>query len=208
MPGSVPTLEPGERDVVRLSVNATGLAAGEHTARFNVMPFTGRDKDVWIPVTLVVPAYQVAIDAGGPGAGTWAADQPYENGWGYEDTGTRVVSTTKAIAGTEDDDLYRTARAGDQTYRFTGLPDGTYRADLSFAEIEGATARKRRVDITADGQTVYAALDIAALAGRNTALDRSFTVVVDDGELRVSLTARTGSLRPLLAGLRLTHVGA
>ena len=210
VPDRIPDIPPGGQATVRLSVDATGVPAGDHYAQFSIMPATGRGLDTWIPVTLSVPAYARAVDVGGRGLTGWGADQPYSTatGWGYDATGTTTLSTSRAIAGTDADSLYRTARAGNQTYRFTGLPDGTYRVDLAFAEIENVKPRQRRFDVTANGQPVLSALDVAALAGRDAALDRSFTVTVSGGELRVSLTALPKSLRPLLNGLRITHVGA
>ena len=48
------------------------------------------------------------------------------------------------IAGTDDDRLYQDQRAGMSDYRFA-VPDGTYRVDLSFAEMQLPEGRRPRV---------------------------------------------------------------
>ena len=114
---------------------------------------------------------------------TWVADEGFNTG--------AIARVDAAIAGTEDDELYRTNRydkstVPELTYAFE-VPNGDYRVNLHFAETwsNGWTPGKRVFDVRIEGLEVDKALDVFALAGANTALVRSYTTRVEDGKLQI-----------------------
>ena len=56
-----------------------------------------------------------------------------------------------------------------------------------------------------EGNAVLSNLDVYALVGKNTALDRSFTVVVTDGVLDVSFIAQRGD-KPIINAILVTEM--
>ena len=156
---------------------------------------------------LLVPAFSTEaaptvvrrIDAGGNGDYTdtsgsvWVRDSAYTaEGYGY--LGGATTRVRSAIAGTADDTVYQSVRRGTSfEYRFD-VPNDAYTVTLKFAEVEsGSFGVGRRVfGVSIEGQSVLSAFDIYAQAGANTALDRSFTVVLTDGSLNVVFTRTTG----------------
>ena len=69
-----------------------------------------------------------------PPAITYATDQAFTpGGFGYIGRDDRV--DRPGIAGTDRDALYQDLRTGMSDYRFA-VPNGTYRVDLSFAELQ------------------------------------------------------------------------
>lgn len=201
------TLAPGAQGRIPVRANVTGLAPGVHTGQLRLTSNGGRaaESGRTVPVTLVVPAYATAVDAGGPGTADTVADRPFATNPGYGFTAGTTVSTTSPIGGTEADALYQTARTGDHAYRFTGLPAGVYEVRLDLAEIEGVKAGDRRFDVGVNGTRTWVGLDVAAIAGQKTALVRTVTVTVGGGELRVDLTRNGGRKPPLLNGITVTH---
>ena len=87
--------------------------------------------------------------------------------------------------------LYRTERwdgnaAPELQYAFT-VPNGSYEVRLHFAEnFSGAFGVGKRVfSVQVEGVTALANLDVYAAAGPNTALVRSVTTTVSDGQLNI-----------------------
>ena len=166
-----------------------------------------------MPVRLIVSAYQQGFNDGGSaytdGIGDpWAADRAYTaaNGSGYVQSPPKTVTTISPIAGTTDDPLYQAARISPMTYRFTGLPAGTYQVELRFAEIQNKRAGQRQFDVIVNGTPFLIAFDIAALAGKNTALDRTlFVPVTAGGEINVQAAARRSFGDPIINAVRVTH---
>ncbi|MFH9726017.1 carboxypeptidase regulatory-like domain-containing protein [Streptomyces sp. NPDC017254] len=170
---------------------------------------SGRDPVIEIPLKIVVPAYQAALDTGATGSITdlrgdsWGPDQAYKAGsYGYIGSGS-TTSTKKTISGTDEQGLYRTARTGAQEYRFDNVPNGVYRIELGFAEVSGTRPGARVVDLLAEGREFVPNLDIALEAGTFTALDKTITVEVTDGQLNVRLSAIHG--KSLVNSLRVTQ---
>ncbi len=96
----------------------------------------------------------------------------------------------KAIAGTEEDNLYQTCRYDLKGYRLA-VPNGSYRASLKFCEPHFDTRGKRVCDITLQGKTVLKQFDIFARVGRFAACDRTFDgIEVTDGRLRIDIINR------------------
>ncbi|TMR98534.1 S8 family serine peptidase [Nonomuraea basaltis] len=194
-------LAKGQAVTLRVTVSSAGLAPGTvREGRLLVESASGRQPDIEIKVTVVVPKHQVAIDAGGSksltdsSGDTWTADRKYVQGsHGYVATQQRTQSTSRTIAGTEDQALFRTAREGMLEYRFDGVPAGTYTVELDFAEIRNTQMGKRVFDVLVEGQLAIPALDLALEAGTYTAVTRQYTVKVTDGQLNVRFATREGS---------------
>ncbi|MFE1803307.1 S8 family serine peptidase [Streptomyces sp. NPDC059533] len=206
--GDLPT---GAKAPVTLTVDTTGLAPGSVlTADLKITSASGRTPDLTVPVKVVVPRYQVALDAGSNSASTdvlgdaWSPDRKYTAGsYGYQGNGS-TLDTNRAITGTQDQRLLRTAREGMYEYRFDNVPNGTYTVELGFAELSSTKPNKRVFDVLAEGRQVLPSLDIALEAGTYTALTRTYTVMVTDGVLNVRFVTHTGFGKPLLNTLRVT----
>jgi len=93
------------------------------------------------------------------------------------------------IAGTGDP-VYRTARTGMFGYRLP-LANGTYRVTLKFAS--PSRPGSDIFNVNAERLRKIASLDVAAEAGRNTALDKAFSVQVADGVLDLEFVPQLGS---------------
>ncbi|WP_219994686.1 carboxypeptidase regulatory-like domain-containing protein [Actinokineospora spheciospongiae] len=212
VPGSA-TLKPGQQQDITVRVDPTGLLPGVHQAAVTLTTNAGRTPTLVVPVTLVVPAYRTGVDVGATAghtdraADSWVADRAWTpGGYGYLSNGP-VVTTKKAIAGTEDDTLFQTQRESAGGYRFDALPAGTYQVELSFAELKPAiVAGKRVFDVSLNGTKVLANHDIAATVGTLTADTREFWVTVPEGgSISVELAALRGKQPPVVNSIRLTH---
>lgn len=206
--GDLPT---GATVPLVLSVDTTGLTPGSVlTAAVNITSASGRTPVLTVPVKVVVPRYQVALDAGSGYASTdtlgdaWSPDRKYTAGsYGYQGSGS-VQSTGRTIAGTDEQRLFRNAREGMYEYRFDNVPNGTYTVELGFAELSSTKPNKRVFDVLAEGTQVLPSLDIALEASTYKALTRTYTVTVTDGVLNVRFVTHTGFGKPLLNTLRVT----
>ncbi|MFG2616667.1 S8 family serine peptidase [Streptomyces sp. NPDC048507] len=206
--GNLPT---GGRAPVALGVDTGGLAPGTVlTADLSITSASGRAPVLTVPVKVVVPRYQAALDAGSDRAATdvagdtWSPDRKYAPGsYGYQGAST-VQSTGRTIAATQDQKLFRNAREGMYEYRFDNVPNGTYTVELGFAELSSARPDKRVFDVLAEGAQVLPSLDISLEAGTYTALTRTYTVKVTDGVLDVRFVTHSGFGKPLVNTLRVT----
>ncbi|MBL0886921.1 S8 family serine peptidase [Myceligenerans sp. I2] len=206
------TLAPGESTTVEVEVSSDDVDPGVLGANILVTSDAGRQSKEYIPVTLTTTEYQVAVNAAG-GAFTdgdgfsWSADQPLGKGsWGYRGR-TRTISTRSAVDGTTDDTLFRsqrTARHQDLTYEFGDAPEGTYRVDLAFAEIQRVAPGRRVFDVLVDDSLTRYAYDVAGTAGRNTADWQTAVVEHSGGPLTVKLKGALGLRAPSVAALRVT----
>ena len=205
------TINPGGHTDIDVTVDTTGLAPGSvYQATLTFRTNSGRQPNLSVPVRLVVPA--LGFNSGGNSytdvAGDpWLADRAYTaaNKAGYVQFPSRTVSKNSAIAGTDDDPLYQKARVTAMTYRFSGLPNFVYRLELKFAEIENKSPGQRQFDVIVNGQPYLIAFDIAALAGQNTALDRTTLVSPIGGEITVQLATRRSTGVPILNAIRVAH---
>ncbi|MGW4231594.1 S8 family serine peptidase [Streptomyces sp. NPDC004980] len=204
------TLGKDAKASVPLAFDTTGATPGTVlTATLVLTSDSGRAPVVEIPVSVVVPAYRTALDTGATKdavdalGDTWTTDPAYTTGaYGYLGSGSRLT-TSKKIAGTVDQSRYSTARQGMYEYRFDGLPSGTYRIELGFAELKSAKPTDRVFDVMAEGTQFVANLDLALEAGAYTAHDRAFTVKVTDGQLNLRFVANDG--KTLVNSLRVTE---
>ena len=194
-----------------VAVDSTGLASGVYHAIVVIQTNDPDHSNVQVPVTLVVPAYQQGINAGGgsfvdPAQGDlYGADQAFStSGFGYVGASS-TRSTSAGIVGTTRDPLYQDLRAGMSGYRFT-VPNGTYKVDLSFAELQSIKAGGRVFSVGLEGSNVLTNFDVVAAAGgRYVALDRSFTVEVTDGVLDISFGAQRGD-KPIVNAILVTEM--
>ncbi|MET9736182.1 S8 family serine peptidase [Streptomyces sp. NPDC006458] len=205
-------LAPGAETALSVRVDTTGATPGSVlTAQLLVHSDSAQGRTVTVPVTVVVPRYQVAVDAGGKqlaaradSAGdSWSPDREYTAGsYGYlGDAGPHF--TKDAITGTEDPWLYSTAREGMSAYRFDGVPNGTYTVELGFTETRpNAQAGNRVFGVLIEGAEVLPSLDIVGEAGKGAAVKRSYTVQVTDGTLDVGFAADRG--KALVNAIRVT----
>ncbi|MFC9312671.1 malectin domain-containing carbohydrate-binding protein, partial [Streptomyces sp. NPDC057011] len=206
--GNLPT---GGKAPVTLAVDTTGLAPGAVlTADLKITSVSGRTPVLSVPVKIVVPRYQVALDAGSSSASTdslgdgWSPDRKYTAGsYGYQGNST-VQSTGRTIAGTDEQRLFRSAREGMYEYRFDNVPNGTYTVELGFAELSSTKPNKRVFDVLAEGTQVLPSLDISLEAGTYRALTRTYTVTVTDGVLNIRFVTHAGFGKPQLNTLRVT----
>jgi hypothetical protein len=116
-------------------------------------------------------------------------------------SGGLTRSTTNAISGTSDQQLYKDERYGAFTENLI-VPNGRYDVRLHFAETQGAAvgARKFNMDVLETLGTDVSNLDIAATVGKNAALVRTITgVSATAGVIRVRSVAVTGD--PVLSAI-------
>jgi len=204
------TVAPDGSATVDVNVDSTGLEPGAHRAILVVQTNDPDLGNVQVPVTLLVPAYQQGINAGGftyvdQATGiTYASDRAFRSG-GFGYTGGTTRSTTRDIAGTDRDPLYRDQRSGMSDYRFA-VPDGTYRVDLSFAELLARGPGARIFSVAFEDAPLIWQLDVASEAGgRYIALDRSVMVEVTDGVLDISFVGNVGDT-PIVNGILVTEI--
>lgn len=129
------------------------------------------------------------------------ADQSFNsaNGAGY--VGGYEVATAfewQPINATDEDSLFRRARAGLSAYRFS-VHNGNYIVELNMAEIRHHGPEFSVFSVAIEGKTVLDALDLYALAQRDYAVRYRFGVHVTDDELNVVFSAATGE--PLISAI-------
>ena len=204
--GEVPV---GDSQALTLRLSSRGLAPGVYRADVVVMTNDPDASAVAVPVTLVVPAYEVGVNAGGAGYTTGSGvhfrpDRAYTSGsYGHVGPGTKR-STTRNIGNTSDDPLYQNARVGMQLYRFDVPVDGMYTVQLRFAELEYDQDRQRVFTVFVRGKPVLVNLDIHKEAGLRRALNYTFEALVTDGRLRVRFSGQRGDV-PLISAILVTH---
>ena len=118
-------------------------------------------------------------------------------------TGGSIASEGDPIANTEDDELYQSERYGDFSYDI-GVENGTYEVTLHFAEIywdddnvrEGSGPEGDRVfDVDIEGTEVLSNYDIVADVGTDTAVQKTFSTTVSDGQLNVTFTTEADNAK-------------
>jgi hypothetical protein len=127
--GSVPV---GGEQPIQVTVDTTDLETGVYHATLFLVTNSGRQPVLTIPVEVIVPAYAMAVNAGGDdytdlAGDLWYADQPYTEGdWGYLGRRARPHHSRFEIGGTEDDPLYQYLRQepAELDYLFDGLAEG------------------------------------------------------------------------------------
>ncbi|MGV9778562.1 S8 family serine peptidase [Streptosporangium sp. NPDC003464] len=201
----------GKSVTLKVTASSEGVQpGGVRTGKLLVRSASGRNPQIEIVVTVVVPKHQVAVDAGGTkdvvdAAGDrWSADRKYtQGGHGYVGNNTRTHTASRAIQGTAEQELFKRARESMLEYRFDQVPNGTYTVELGFAETRAMREGKRVFDVIVEGQLAIPALDLALEAGTYTAVTRQYTVKVTDGQLNVRFAERTGD--PIVNLIRISE---
>jgi subtilisin family serine protease len=203
-------IAPGGQANLDVTIDTTGLAAGQYLAKLLLKTTAGRAPNLSVPVSLVVTDYQRAINAGGAAytdsqGEPWVADRAYvTGGWGYYQKGS-TASTNRAITGTSDPALYRNQRIDPYAYRFDSVPNGIYQVDLRLAEITNLKKKRRVFDVVIEDTLVLPAHDIDYEVGRFAADDNVFFVEVLDETLDVRFIERAGFEKPAVNAIRVTR---
>lgn len=125
----------------------------------------------------------IRVNAGGPNypdpQGTWLADTGNISGQTY--------STGNTILGTNSPGLYQTERFNMSEYRFS-VPNGSRTVVLKFAEIYQycQVVNCRIFNVSLENTPVLTNFDIYREVGGYKALDKTFTVEVNDGTLNIT----------------------
>ena len=162
-------------------------AAGTYIAVVSVSD--GHNPPVTSSVTVVVTAavspLHIAIDSGGPAAGSFAADTAVNGGWTYSTTSK--IRTT-GLTNPAPQAVYRTERYGNFTYTIGNLtPGAAYTVRLHFAEIYWDGPGQRAFNVTLNGQQVLANFDVfAAAGGKFIAIIKEFNAVAVNGQIVIA----------------------
>jgi len=140
----------------------------------------------------------------------WKADKQFATGsWGYTSGSQRASAS--AISKTKDDPLYQSERywltSALPGYRFPVTEAGQYQVTFKLAELAWSASNKRLFNIKLEGVRVVKWLDIYAAAGKNVALDLSYTTVVTDGELNIDFVRLNGFDLPKVEAIQVEYVG-
>jgi hypothetical protein len=138
----------------------------------------------------------VLIDAGGASALTdsaarvFGADTATAGGF----AGGSAVATPFDVAGTTDDGLFSSHRAGPVFTLRRPVANGNYSLILGFAEpVDGAPAGSRQFDVFAEGRRILDDYDVVKEAGAaRTAAAEAFEVSVTDGALDLTFRGAVG----------------
>lgn len=129
----------------------------------------------------------------------------YTPDFGCYDPGGKIVQSAAKTKGTkkysehEEEEIYRDLRCDTDGYALK-VPNGTYKVEMKFCEIEHAVVGRRVFGIKVQGEQLKERLDIFAAVGKNTACEvRSPEVKVTDGVLRIQFVRIVGS--PCIAAL-------
>lgn len=155
---------------------------------------TGGLADVGNAPAVPPPAGSVlAVDAGGAGAGPFAADSGFSGGRVY------AVARTVDTSGSADaapQAVYQNERYGDFSYTLPGLAaGGRYTVRLHFAEIFSTGPNQRVFNVAVNGASALTNPDFfAAAGGRDRALVRSVAATADaSGRVTVAFASVLGN---------------
>ena len=148
--------------------------------------------------------FSARIDTAGagytdPAGRVWSADRGYVGG-------AAAAPTPNAIAGTTSDPLYAKHRWAMSGYDVAVPCPSRYRVDLHFAETYWYAAGQRVFGVGAEGVERISGLDVLAVAGKDTALVRSFEVDVADGSVSLAFTKVVEN--PMVSGIEVTQITA
>ena len=77
---------------------------------------------------------------------------------------------------------------------------------LRFAEFEATNSSTRIMKITIEGITVENTLNVNTVAGKATALDKTYQTAVTDGILNIAFVKNGGKLDPMVAGIQVRQI--
>ncbi|WP_326822238.1 S8 family serine peptidase [Streptosporangium sp. NBC_01756] len=201
----------GQSATLKVTASSSGVQPGTvRTGKLLVRSASGRNPQLEITVTVVVPKLQVAVEVGGTKdvvdavGDRWSADRKYgTGGYGYVGSGTKTSTASKTIKGTTEQTLFKSARESMLEYRFDQVPNGTYTVELGFADTRNTAAGKRVFDVLVEGELAIPALDLALESGTYTAVTRQYTVKVTDGQLNLRFAKRFGD--PIVNAIRVSE---
>jgi len=145
------------------------------------------------------PPPVVAINAGGPAVGTFAADTDFVGGTTINHANTINLTGVTSPAPMQ---VYQTARIGNFTYTIPGFTAGSsHTVRLHFAETFWTAAGKRRFNVSINGAQVLTNFDVFAAAGAmNKAVIQQFTANANaQGGYVIQFTAVTD--KSLVSGI-------
>jgi hypothetical protein len=205
------SVAPGTALGLSVDVDTSGLTPGLYLATLLIESNTATTSSLRIPISVLVPGYQQALNAGGAAYrdevdDLWQQDRRHQAGsFGYVQRG-QTAATTRAISGTGDPALYRDQRIDPYAYRFDNVPNGIYEVELRFAEInQRIDFGERLFDVIVEDALVLPAHDIAYEVGRYAADDNRFFVEVEDGRIDVRFIGRPDTEPAVINALRVTH---
>ncbi len=197
-------LSPGASTSVQVSrtpslkgrfTHSIGILQDPSPAQHPQMQFTG--------LTIGVPGAEVLmtlsdVDYPSVSGDRWCSD------YGVTGTSARVTSSA-GISGTQDDDLYRTAREGTTFGLRLPLPDGLYDVVIHAAELIETVPGARVFDVLMQGNLHVAGVDLVALKGPEFKWASSpQRVSVVDGQLELDFVGTVGAA--LVAGVEVRSV--
>ena len=144
--------------------------------------------------------FSLSALAGGAWDQSYAGDDPHVD---LDTTGGKIATTTDPIMGTSTPEIYQTVRYDTDGYRLN-VPNGTYTVTLQFVEPFYSEAGKRVFGVKIQGQTVIDSLDVFAAAGKDRALDKTFSGIdVANGILKIEFPRHVEF--PDIAGIVITN---
>jgi beta-galactosidase len=120
----------------------------------------------------------IAISAGGPAAGTFAADEDFVGGTA---SGTNAAININSVTNPAPQSVYQNQRFGNFTYTLPGLTPGTsYSVRLHFDEFYWTQAGQRVFNVSINGTQVLTNFDIfAAAGGKDVAMVEQFAATAN-----------------------------
>ena len=135
----------------------------------------------------------------------WESDRAYTPGaWGCRNIAdTDILSTTDPIRDTDDPELFRHIRFGEEmTYRFD-VPPGKYTVRLLFAEIYWESDTAECQDIYVQGKRIMKDFNIFDDAGHDTVFEKKTAARATDGAIEIKLVGRS---LPMHSGARVSAI--
>ena len=133
----------------------------------------------------------LAISAGGPAAGTYAADEDFNGGTA---SGGNATITTSGVTNPAPQSVYQHQRFGNFSYTLPSLTPGvSYQVRLHFAEFYWTKPGQRVFNVSLNGTQVLTNFDVLATAGgQDIAIVEPFTVTANaQGQIVVKFTTIT-----------------
>ncbi|MHB1698938.1 MAG: malectin domain-containing carbohydrate-binding protein [Acidobacteriaceae bacterium] len=158
-------------------------------------------------IASVSSASVIAIDAGGPAAGNYAADE-YVSG-GSLSTPTGAPVNVVGVANPAPQEVYQTQRWGAMTYTIPGLTAGTqYTVTLQFNDMYWTKAGQRQFNVILNGTQVLTNFDIiGATGGQNIAIAKSFMAIANSsGQIVIQFTVGAAD-QPTIGGIEVNFSG-